>query len=227
MACALLWTVGTQAQTEVGDSVITLTDDEMAIISDTALVGTLMGDTIQMVKTPRDWTKWRPSSKRAMWLAAVIPGAGQIYNRKFWKLPIIYGGFVGCIYAWRWNNMMYHDYAQAYLDLKDNDPSTQSYTKFQRLGTRITPAYQSRYEELFKNRKDRYRRWRDLSFFVMCGVYAISIIDAYVDASLSEFDISGDLTMRVTPAIINSQGNKLDMNPIKSSAIGLQCSLFF
>ena len=56
MACALLWTVGTQAQTEVGDSVITLTDDEMAIISDTALVGTLMGDTIQMVKTPRDWT---------------------------------------------------------------------------------------------------------------------------------------------------------------------------
>ena len=75
MACALLWTVGTQAQTEVGDSVITLTDDEMAIISDTALVGTLMGDTIQMVKTPRDCqTKWRPSSKRAMWLAAVIPG---------------------------------------------------------------------------------------------------------------------------------------------------------
>ena len=70
-------------------------------------------------KLRRDWATWKPDPKRAMWLALVLPGAGQIYNRKYWKLPIIYGGFVGCAYAMRWNNMMYHDYSQQrllYLD---------------------------------------------------------------------------------------------------------------
>ena len=61
-------------------------------------------------KPKRDWSTWRPDTKRAMWLAIVLPGAGQIYNRKYWKLPIIYGGFVGCAYAITWNNQMYHDY---------------------------------------------------------------------------------------------------------------------
>ena len=227
MACALLWTVGTQAQTEVGDSVITLTDDEMAIISDTALVGTLMGDTIQMVKTPRDWTKWRPSSKRAMWLAAVIPGAGQIYNRKFWKLPIIYGGFVGCIYAWRWNNMMYHDYSQAFMDIMDDDPNTKSYESFLHLGTSIDMNNKEQrdiWQNKFRKRKDYYRRYRDMSIFILIGVYALSVIDAYVDASLSEFDISDDISFKVEPAIINDRSSA---NPLKSSALGLQCSIHF
>ena len=58
-------------------------------------------------KAKRDWATWKPDPKRAMWLAIVIPGAGQIYNHKYWKLPIIYGGFVGCAYAMRWNNQMY------------------------------------------------------------------------------------------------------------------------
>ena len=78
----------------------------------------------------RDWATWKPEPKRALWLALVLPGAGQIYNRKYWKLPIFYGGFVGCAYALRWNNMMYRDYSQAYLDIMDNDPTTESYNKF-------------------------------------------------------------------------------------------------
>ncbi|MGI6242127.1 MAG: DUF5683 domain-containing protein [Prevotella sp.] len=172
----------------------------------------------------RDWDTWRPSPKRALWLALVLPGAGQIYNRKFWKLPIIYGGFVGCAYAMRWNNMMYRDYSQAYLDIMDNDPTTQSYNQFLHLGNQITSENMERWQEIFRKRKDRYRRWRDLSFFVMVGVYALSVIDAYVDASLSEFDISPDLSMQVSPAVINSG---MERNPIKSSAIGLQCSLSF
>ncbi|MBR5698156.1 MAG: hypothetical protein IKX44_05970 [Prevotella sp.] len=175
-------------------------------------------------KPKRDWATWRPDPKRAMWLALALPGAGQIYNRKYWKLPIIYGGFVGCAYAMRWNNQMYHDYSQAYLDLMDDDPKTESYNQFMHLGAQITPANLSRYQTLFKKRKDRFRRWRDMSFFVMVGVYALSVVDAYVDASLSEFDISDDLSLQVSPAVIDSRSQR---NPFHSAGVGLQCSLTF
>lgn len=175
-------------------------------------------------KEKRDWSTWRPSAKRAMWLAIVIPGAGQIYNRKFWKLPIVYGGFLGCLYAIRWNNQMYHDYSQAYMDIMDNDPNTQSYNQFLHLGNTITSENSELYQNLFRRRKDFYRRYRDLSIFILIGVYALSVIDAYVDASLSEFDISKDLSLRVQPAIIN---NGMSTNTLKSSSIGLQCFVTF
>lgn len=214
--------------TTLNDTILQV-DDSLFQIEKASLIDTIsfsLVDTLPVKKQKRDWKTWRPDPKKALWLAIVIPGAGQIYNRKYWKLPIVYGGFVGCAYAMRWNNMMYKDYSQAYIDLTDNDPNTKSYERFQQFSNRITQANIQRYQELFKNRKNRFRRWRDLSFFVMCGVYAISIIDAYVDASLSEFDISDDLTMRVAPTIINNK-NVAEHNPLKSTAIGLQCSLFF
>lgn len=215
--------------TALNDTILQV-DDSLFQIEKASLIDTIsfsLVDTLPVKKQKRDWKTWRPNPKKALWLAIVIPGAGQIYNRKYWKLPIVYGGFVGCAYAMRWNNMMYKDYSQAYIDLTDDDPNTKSYERFQQFSNRITDAnIQRRYQELFKNRKNRFRRWRDLSFFVMCGVYAISIIDAYVDASLSEFDISDDLTMRVAPTIINNK-NVAEHNPLKSTAIGLQCSLFF
>ena len=172
----------------------------------------------------RDWNTWKPDPQRALWLAMVIPGAGQIYNRKYWKLPLVYGGFMGCLYAMSWNNSMYKDYSQAYLDLTDNDPNTQSYNQFLHLGTTITPENAERYKDIFKKRKDKYRRWRDLSFFVMLGVYALSVIDAYVDAELSVFDISKDLSLKVEPTIINNGSSK---NVLDNSSVGLQCSLNF
>lgn len=175
-------------------------------------------------KPKRDWSTWRPNPKRAMWLAIVLPGAGQIYNRKYWKLPIVYGGFVGCAYAMRWNNQMYSDYSQAYLDLMDDDPNTQSYNQFLHLGAKIDETNIQRYQQLFKKRKDKFRRWRDLSFFCLVGVYALSIVDAYVDASLSEFDISKDLSLRVEPTILN---NDRERNPFKANSLGLSCSLNF
>lgn len=183
----------------------------------------VMPDTV-VKRHKRDWNTWRPNAKRALWLAIVLPGAGQIYNRKFWKLPIVYGGFVGCAYAMRWNNQMYRDYSQAYLDLMDDDPNTQSYNQFLHLGAKIDDSNIERYKAIFKNRKDRFRRWRDLSFFCIVAVYALSVVDAYVDASLSEFDISKDLSLRVEPAIIN---NKVERNPLKANALGLSCSLNF
>lgn len=175
-------------------------------------------------KQAKDWTTWRPDPKRAMWLALVLPGAGQIYNRKYWKLPIVYGGFVGCAYAMRWNNQMFMDYSQAYADIMDDDQTTNSYEKFLHLGAAITPNNIDRYKNIFKQRKDRYRRWRDLSFFCMLGVYAISVIDAYVDASLSQFDISDDLSLHIEPGIVNNNRRALQKDNV---GIGINCSLNF
>ena len=180
-------------------------------------------DTVKL-KAKKDMTQWRPSPQRALWLALIIPGGGQIYNRKYWKLPIVYGGFIGCLYAMNWNNTMYKDYSQAYVDLMDKDPGTQSYNNFLHLGTKIDDSNKARYEDIFKKRKDKFRRWRDLSFFVLLGVYALSVIDAYVDAELSNFDISKDLSLKVEPTILN---NRSSGNPINSSSLGLQCSLNF
>lgn len=183
-----------------------------------------LNQSLKPVKKKRDWSTWHPEAKRAMWMALVLPGAGQIYNRKYWKLPIIYGGFVGCAYAITWNNQMYHDYSQAYLDIMDDDPNTQSYNQFLHLGATIDASNIDRYKEIFRKRKDKFRRWRDMGVFVMIGVYAFSVIDAYVDASLSEFDISDDLTLRVEPTVMN---DKRTNNPFKSASLGLQCSLKF
>lgn len=232
MPCSAL---GTGDTITVNDTIMTVAAENDKQISDTINKVVSAADSVSMrmlsandsvkkKKEKRDWSTWRPNAKRAMWLAIVIPGAGQIYNRKYWKLPIVYGGFIGCLYAIRWNNQMYKDYSQAYMDIMDNDPSTESYNQFLHLGNTITEENKEQYQNLFKKRKDFYRRYRDLSVFCLIGVYALSVIDAYVDASLSEFDISKDLSMKLEPTIIN---NRSSLNPLKSSSLGLQCSITF
>ena len=200
--------------------------EEAEVVNDTLRTDevSIMIDSTKVVKAPRDWSTWKPNPQRALWLALVLPGAGQIYNRKYWKLPIFYGGFMGCIYALSWNNMMYKDYSQAYLDIMDDDPNTASYNKFLHLGVQITKDNEKRYQEIFKSRKDKYRRWRDMSIFVMIGVYALSVIDAYVDAELSEFDISKDLSLEVRPTVIPNLGGG---NPLQAQSVGLSCCLNF
>ncbi len=200
--------------------------EEAELVKDTLRTSevSIMIDSTKLVKAPRDWSTWRPNPQRALWLALVLPGAGQIYNRKYWKLPIFYGGFMGCIYALTWNNMMYKDYSQAYLDIMDSDPTTDSYNKFLHLGVQINSSNEERFKQIFKNRKDKYRRWRDMSIFVMIGVYALSVIDAYVDAELSEFDISKDLSLEVRPTVIPNLGGG---NPLQAQSVGLSCCLNF
>lgn len=161
-----------------------------------------------------------PDPGRALWLSAVFPGAGQIYNRKYWKLPIFYGGFLGCTYALLWNQQMYMDYSQAYLDIMDDNPNTNSHLEM------LPPRYditgkEERFKTIFKNKKNYYRRYRDLSAFCFVGVYLLSIVDAYVDAHLSIFDISPDLSLQVQPTIIESKG----LSPNNSYGVG--CSFNF
>lgn len=162
---------------------------------------------------------WVPNPTKATWLALVIPGGGQIYNRKYWKLPIIYGGFAGCAYALTWNGKMYKDYSQAYKDAMNGNMQSSSITDL------LPPGYtisESQLKELLRKRKDTYRRYRDLSIFAFIGVYLISVIDAYVDAELSNFDITPDLSMRVEPTVINNQ-----MTGSSNRSVGVQCSFRF
>ena len=163
-----------------------------------------------------------PNPTKATWLALVIPGGGQIYNRKYWKLPIIYGGFAGCAYALTWNGKMYKDYMQAYKDASKGNWDASSITDL------LPPGYidrvsQTQIVEPLRKRKDTYRRYRDLSIFAFIGVYLISVIDAYVDAELSNFDITPDLSMRIEPAVINNPYSSGTSN----KSVGLQCSFRF
>ena len=120
-----------------------------------------------------------------------------------------------------WNQQMYRDYSQAYLDIMDDDPNTKSYLNMLPPNYDIT-GKEERFKTIFKNRKNRYRRYRDMSAFAFVGVYILSVIDAYVDAQLSVFDISPDLSMQLQPAVIQ-QSTPL----IHQTSYGIGCSFNF
>lgn len=166
-------------------------------------------------------TVFKPNPTRSVWLAAIFPGLGQIYNRKYWKLPIVYGGVAGCIYAITWNGKYYKDYMNAYKDIADTDPNTNSY--LQVLPYNVDPN--SGWAKDFLNQKQNYyRKYRDLSIIISVAVYALSIVDAFVDAQLSNFDVSPDLSMRVAPTLIELEENTLIS---KNSALGMQLNITF
>lgn len=201
------------------------------VTADTLAPDTLLADTLKALRSlsdslvknsaPVKLHYRQPDPKRALWLALVLPGAGQIYNHKYWKLPIIYGGFLGCTYALLWNQQMYKDYTQAYLDIMDDDPTTASYNNMLPYGYDIT-GREEQFKSIFKRKKDFYRKNRDLSIFAFFGVYLLSVIDAYVDAQLSTFDITPDLSMKVGPTVIEQKTYSK-----KLGAVGVQCSLNF
>ena len=170
---------------------------------------------------------WVPNPVRATWMALIFPGGGQIYNRKYWKLPIFYGGFAGCAYALTWNGKMYRDYFNAYRDVANGNLTSSNVTNL------LPPNYlnqvsQTQLVETLRRRKDTYRRYRDLSIFAFIAVYLLSVVDAYVDAELSNFDITPDLSMRVEPTVIDAQTTTSNSNNYTSGkSVGLQCSFRF
>ena len=173
------------------------TDTTIMVYSDS--LAKVVGDTLKLNR----FENWQPNSIRAMWLAMVFPGGGQIYNRKYWKLPIVYGGVVGCIYAVNWNSQMLKDYSQAYQDITDKDPTTNSHLEMLPLGYNIS-GREEHFKTIFKRKKDFYRRNRDLSIFCIAGVYLLSVVDAYVDAELSTFDIGRELSVQLSPNMIST-----------------------
>ena len=143
-----------------------------------------------------------PDPNKAVWYAALFPGGGQIYNRKYWKLPLVYGGFMGLTYGYSWNQKYFKGYSNAYRDLVENNPN-KSYLDYVRPGFDVE-GNRKWLENALKNKKNSYRRNRDLCVISMIGVYLLAMVDAYVDASLYHFDISPNISMRVEPAIIST-----------------------
>lgn len=150
-----------------------------------------------------------PDPTRAVWMSALFPGLGQVYNRRYWKLPIVVGAYMGLGYATSWNNNMLSDYTKAYRDIMDNDPSTNSYMNFFPPTTKEEDLDKKWLTSLLQSRKNYFRRNRDLCIIAMVGVYFLAMVDAYVDASLTHFDISPDLSMDLTPQLmLDSRGAK-------------------
>lgn len=159
-------------------------------------------DTTQITEIPVDSVQVH-SPKKATIYSAILPGLGQAYNKKYWKIPLIYAGFGTIGYFIGWNNGFYSTYKQAYSDFTDDDPATDSYleldaTQYYDLEN---PTDSLNFKTGLSKQSDYYRRNRDLLIISMIGFYGLNIIDASVDAHLFDFDISEDLTLNWQPAV--------------------------
>jgi hypothetical protein len=148
------------------------------------------------------------SPMKALVFSAVVPGLGQAYNKKYWKIPIIYAATGTTIYLFSSNNKTFRQYQTAYRYRTDADS----------LGTE--DEFPDLSDDQILEYENHYRRNRDLSAIFTLLFYTVNIVDAYVDAHLSTFDVSDDLTLHVSPAL-NFYSSR------KKPAIGLTLSLQF
>ena len=195
--------------------VFSASDDSLsaAILPDSALMSLTKEDRPYVAS--KDATTFKPNPKTAYLTAAIFPGFGQIYNRQYWKLPIVYGGLVGFIYAITWNNKNLQDYSNAYFDIKRDyaeyikDPAGSDPESWSRNWKDFTSPNRepvsyltdTNFHNQLKSGKDFYRRYRDLSIILTVAFYLICMADSYVDAQMFDFDVSPDLSLRIAPEI--------------------------
>ena len=182
-------------------------------------------DTVKVVKAEEEYVStstFQPDAQKSVWLAAVVPGLGQIYNRQYWKVPIIYAGALGLAYGITWYDRLYVDYRKGYIDLMDKDPSTNYFEYLLPEGVTINSSNQSYYTKTIKTRLDNYRRNRDLCIIATAVFYLLTIVDAYVDAQMFDYDISPDLSLEVLPTVI-----PVSSSYEQDSSVGLSCKLKF
>lgn len=163
-----------------------------------------------------------PSPRKAVIYSAIFPGLGQIYNRQYWKLPILYSGFVGFTYAITWNNGYYRDYLDGYKDIMDDNPNTNRWHNMLPYGMDHESVDKEWFTGVLQQRKDYYRYYRDLSIIGTVALYLLAMVDAYVDSQLFDFDMSPDLSMQIQPTLLREERS----NYIGSS-YGLQWSISF
>ena len=173
-------------------------------------------DTLNFAEPARK--KFMPEPLKATMMAVALPGLGQIYNRKYWKIPVVYAGFGGLIYSIGFNSKQYTTYMRAYQDFTDAIKETDSYVE-------LIPAPQDSYDPVVypsanaataQNYRDQmlrmvdsYKRYRDLSYIGLAAWYLVSVLDANVDASLYNFDMSDNLELTMAPVQLSMPGGYL------------------
>ncbi len=180
------------------DSTLTQTPDTTEVIDVDR--GTVTGN-VENVPTPPPESEYYHSPKKATILSAILPGAGQVYNKKYWKIPILYGGIAVTGYFLNDNLKNIDKYKEAYISSTDGDPNTNNDTGFS--------------NDQLLDLIDTYKSWRDLSYISFAVIYALNIIDANVDAHLFYFDVSDDISLNVMPYI----------SPFRSQGAGVSLSL--
>lgn len=166
------------------------------------LLGNAQSDTLRSDSLPDRKNEWRinHSPTKATILSAVLPSAGQVYNRKYWKVPIVLGGLGVAYYFVDRNGTQYERYKTAYIALTDNDPSTVD---------EFNGAFSA---SAVLDVADTYRKWRDLSWICFGAVYVLNIMDAAVDAHFVRFDVGSDLSMTVAPAFELASRNAVGLS---------------
>ena len=152
-------------------------------------------------QSPVDSTARVHSVRKATILSTILPGAGQVYNRKYWKVPLVYAALGATVYYINYNNKNYQQYNDALIRRYDSDNTNELFTEISNDNLRIL--------------SDGYRRIRDLSFAAATIVYVLNIIDAHVDAHLYTFNVSDDLTLKVEPAFVPSFANRPPHSELK------------
>src|SRR5690554_2359355 len=223
---------GQVTQSQQSNQTAELSENDTAIIRRTessennGLTIEQRADSIITITTSDSFTApmymFKPTPRKAVIYSAIFPGLGQIYNRKYWKLPILYGGFVGFTYAITWNNGYYRDYLGGYQDIMDSNPETNRWQNLLPFGMDPESVDQKWFTDVLQQRKDYYRYYRDLSIIGTFALYLLAIVDSYVDAQLFDFDMNPDLSMRIEPALLREERPNY-----MGSSYGLQWSINF
>ena len=175
------------------------------------------------------------SPHKATLYSALIPGLGQIYNKKYWKVPILYAGIGVTVYAINQNTKNFKKFKNAFRDFsafyeykyqpENQDPPIEKPTadSYQDIleddWETTTITRDNWFQTQLQNKKDSFKRYRDLSYIILAGVYVLNIIDATVDAHFTNFNINEDLTIRMEPAV--------NYSAFSGNSIGLRCQITF
>lgn len=170
-------------ETIVADTAKIKTPFKVQFKNATKEIGLLFKDTT-VLQNPR----------KAVLRSAVIPGWGQARNKKWWKVPLVYGGFVGLGLVYNFNNQFYKEFLLESQYRKANQSIAQD-NRF------LYAQYKGISDDQIYSAKDFYRRNRDLTLYSTFGFYLLQMVDAYIDAKLATFDVSDDLSLKIKPTI--------------------------
>lgn len=196
----------------------------------TASSQSFTADTIQVESKERIH-----SPHKATMYSVMFPGLGQIYNKKYWKVPILYAGIGVTIYAIKWNTDNFKKYKAGFQDFSQfykwkyqsseqipqiEEPTSKSYEDLYNADfNNTTPNFDNWFKTQLQNKKDSFKHDRDLSYIILAGVYVLNIIDAAVDAHFTDFNVNDDLTIKVEPAV--------NYSAFSGNSIGFRCQITF